>query len=142
MISVLIASVIGFVWGSVWFMSPVGRAWRDAKPMDPKDDHSKYSNSPRYMTEMFGTGFVLTVATSYVLDVMFQIVGSVTLLEHLQLAWLLCFGFIITTKFNDLIYTNTPPFWGRRAQTVFLVDSGYYIVLYSILATLLYYLPW
>lgn len=139
-LSIIIASVLGFVWGSVWYMSPFGRAWRDAKPMDPKDDHTKYSNSKKYMMNMFGTGFVITFLVAYVLEVFIMLSGMETLVGYLQVSLLACFGFVVTTKFSDLMYTNTPPFWGKRAQTVFIVDVVYYVVLFAILAATLYFL--
>lgn len=118
-------------------MSPVGIAWRNAKLHD--ESSKNYMNSS-YMVKMFAMGFAITVVLAYVLDVFFQISGVQTLGEHMQLSMLLCFGFIITTKFTDLIYTNTAPFWGRRAQTVFLVDSGYYIGVIAIITAVLYWL--
>lgn len=137
MISIIVASVLAFIFGAVWYMSPVGIAWRNAKLHDESSE--KYMNS-NYMVKMFGMGFAITVVLAYVLDVFFQISGVQTLGEHMQLSMLLCFGFIITTKFTDLIYTNTAPFWGRRAQTVFLVDSGYYIGVVAIITAVLYWL--
>jgi hypothetical protein len=137
MISIIVASVLAFIFGAVWYMSPVGIAWRNAKLHD--ESSKKYMNNS-YMVKMFSMGFAITVVLAYVLDVFFQISGVETLGEHMQLSMLICFGFIITTKFSDLIYTNTAPFWGRRAQTIFLVDAGFYIGTIAIMTAVLYWL--
>ena len=138
MISIIIASVLAFGFGAAWYMGPIGKKWLDAKIWS--EQNIEMSQTGKYMAMMYGSSFALTVLVSYVLSVMFTVVDAVTLGEHLRLAMLLCFGFVITTKFSDMLYTGTPPFWGKRAQTVFLVDSGYYIGVFAIIATVLYYL--
>ncbi len=100
----------------------------------------KYVDDKSYMIKMFSMSFAITLVYVYVLEVLFQISGVQSLKEHMTLSMLMCFGFIITTKFSDLIYTNTPPFWGRRAQTVFLVDSVYYIAITAIITSALFWL--
>lgn len=138
-LSILLAAVIGFIWGAVWYMSPVGKFWREAKLTDPSVDSSKYINSKKYMAQMFSLGFALTFFTAYVLSVILSLVQVETLFDYLHVSMLVCFGFIITTKFTDMAYTNTLPFWGKKAQTVFLVDSAYYIVLFAIFGTVLFF---
>lgn len=138
--SILLAAVLGFIWGAVWYMSPVGKLWREAKLTDPNIDSSKYISSKKYMLQMFALGFALTFFTAYVLHVVLLLVQVETLFDYLHISMLVCFGFIITTKFTDMAYTNTPPFWGKKAQTVFLVDSAYYIVLFAIFGAVFYFL--
>ena len=138
MISIIIASVIAFLFGAAWYTGPIGKKWMRAKLWS--EENRAMTQTGKYMRMMYGTSFALTVLVAYVLSVFFKITDAVTLGEHLRLAMLLCFGFVITTKFNDMIYTGTPPFWSKRAQTVFLVDSGYYIGVFAIVATVLYYL--
>lgn len=139
LLSILLATIIGFIWGAVWYMSPVGTLWQRAKLMEQNPDNAKYKESKKYMLQMFALGFILTAFTAYVLSVILTLVQVQTLFDYLHVSMLVCFGFIITTKFADLAYTNTPPFWGKKAQTVFLVDSAYYIVLFAIFGTIFYF---
>lgn len=139
LLSIVVAAIIGFIWGAVWYMGPVGTLWREAKLTDPNPDSSRYIQSKKYMLQMFALGFVLTAFTAYVLSVILTLVQVQTFFDYLHVSMLVCFGFIITTKFTDLAYTNTPPFWGKKAQTVFLVDSAYYIVLFAIFGTIFYF---
>lgn len=138
MISIFAASVLSFAFGAFWYMGPIGKIWLKSKLWSDQDNPKWRTGG--YMARMYGTSFVLTMLVAYVLSVFLVLFDAQTLLQYLQIAWLLCFGFVITTKFNDLVYTNTPPFWGKRAQIVFLTDAGYYIGVFTILATVLYYL--
>lgn len=137
MISIFLAGILAFIFGAVWYMSPVGRAWGAAKLWDK--DGEKYTKKPVYMAEMYGTSLLITILVAYVLSVFFEISQAVTLAEQFQVAMLICFGFVVTTKFTDLMYTNTPPFYGRRAQTVFLVDCGNYIGMFTIITLVLHF---
>jgi Protein of unknown function (DUF1761) len=138
MISIIVASVLAFIFGAALYMSPVGKPWLKAKAWVDNENPKWQSGS--YMAKMYGTSFVLHILVAYVLNVFFLLFDVQTLMQSLQVAWLLCFGFVITTKFNDLVYTNTPPFWGRRAQTVFLTESVHYIGMFTIMAAVLYWL--
>lgn len=138
MISIIIASFAAFAFGAVWYMSPIGKPWLKAKVwLDQENPKWKTGD---YMAKMYGSSFVLHIIVAYVLSVFLTLFGTETLMESLQVAWLLCFGFVVTTKFNDLIYTNTPPFWGKRAQTIFLTEVVHYVGMFTILATVLHYL--
>ena len=138
MISILVAGIVAFAFGAAWFMGPIGKVWLNSKIW--AEENRAMTMTPKYMTRMYAVSFALTVLTAYVLDVFFQITGVTTLAQYLQMAMLLCFGFVIVTKFNDMIYTNTPPFYGKRAQLTFIIDVGYYIGMFAIMAVVLYYL--
>ena len=137
-LSIVVASIIAFIFGAGWYMGPIGKVWINSKIW--AEENRAMTQKGKYMARMYGMSFVLTMVTAYVLSVFFQITGVTTLTEYLQMAMLLCFGFVIVTKFNDLVYTNTPPFWSRRAQMTFIIDAGYYIGVFAIIASVLYYL--
>jgi hypothetical protein len=139
-LEIILASIAGFVFGAAWYMSPIGKVWMNNRTW--ADQENPKWRSGAYMARMYPTSLVITMVVAYVLNVIYTVLDVQTLAQYLQVAWLLCFGFVVTTKFNDMIYTNTPPFWGKRAQLVFLIDAGYNIGLYTVLATVLYYLTW
>jgi hypothetical protein len=138
MISIIVASIAAFAFGALWYMSPIGKPWLKAKVWVDQENPKWRTGS--YMAKMYGTSFVLTILLAYVLQVFLTLFEVRTLMEYLYVVWLLCFGFVITTKFNDLIYTNTPPFWGKRAQIVFLTEGGYYIGMFTVIGIVLYYI--
>ncbi|MEK7604271.1 MAG: DUF1761 domain-containing protein [Patescibacteria group bacterium] len=133
--AVLVAAVVAYVIGWAWY-SPLlwGKPWNESR--------GNAADAPTVMSpRILLYGFVNTLLMSFVIAVMFALVDVFSLVQSLQVALLMCFGFIVTLKFNELIYTNTPPHWGRRAQLLFLIDSGYYIAVFLAVATVLWYLP-
>ncbi len=132
--AVLVAAIVAYLIGWAWY-SPI--LWQ--KPwMKARGDTG--ANGQKEMPKMLLYGFVNVLAESFVIAVFLALIGTTTLIETLQVALLMCFGFVVTVKFNDLIYTATPPHWGKRAQIVFLVDVGYQIALFIVVGAILWYL--
>ena len=84
--------------------------------------------------------FLNTFAEAFVIAVFLALTGVTTLIGSLQVALLLCFGFVVTVKFNDLLYTAHPPHWGKNAQLTFLIDVGYQIVLFMMVSSIIWWL--
>ena len=135
--AVLVAAVAAYLVGWAWY-SPLlwQKPWMAARGKTMEDMKSGMSEMPKVMIY----GFVNTLAMSFVIAVFLALTGVTSLILALQVALLLCFGFVVTVKFNDLLYTNNPPHWGRRAQLLFLIDSGYQIVLFLVVAAIIWYM--
>lgn len=84
--------------------------------------------------------FIITVVVAFMLDLFISLTDATTLLEILEISMLLAFGFIVTTKFTDMLYTIEKPFWSMQAQKLFFVTAGYYIAMFLAMGTVLYYL--
>lgn len=136
--AVLVASIIAYFVGWAWY-SPIlwQKPWMQARGDDGKNwEESGKKEMPRILAY----GFLTTFATSFAVAVFLSLTNVSTLLEALQVGLLLCFGFVVTTEFGHMIYTAYPPHWGKRAQTLFLIDVGYQIALFSILSTVIWYM--
>ena len=136
--AILVAAVVAYFIGWAWY-SPLlwQKPWMAARGDDGKDFDQ---NGKKEMPRIIAYGFVQTLATSYAVAVFLSLTEVSSLLASLQVGLLLCFGFVVTLKFGDLIYTNFPPHYGKRAQTLFLIDVGYQIALFSVLSTVIWYL--
>ncbi len=137
--AVLIAAVVAYLVGWMWY-SPI--LWQ--KPwMEARGDSGENwkTNGRKEMPKIMAYGFANTLMRSFAIVVFLTLVGVSTLMRSLQVALLLCFGFVVTVKFNDLLYTSRPPHWGKNAQIVFLVDIGYQIALFLIVAAMYWFLP-
>ncbi|MSU74375.1 DUF1761 domain-containing protein [Candidatus Kaiserbacteria bacterium] len=136
--AVLIATVAAYLVGWAWY-SPL--LWQ--KPwMDARGDTGENweTEGKKEMPKIMAYGFLNTLAETFAIAVLLTLVGVSSLTQALQVSLLFCFGFVVTTKFNDLLYTALPPHWGRRAQIVFLVDTGYQIALFTIVTTVIWYM--
>ena len=132
---VLVATIAGYLIGWAWY-SPLlwQKPWMAARGDDGSDweEHGK-----KEMPKIMAYGFVNTLLIVFTIAVFLALLGVSTFVEAVQIALLMCFGFVVTVKFNDLLYTSIPPHWVKRAQTLFIIDSGYLIVLFIVAAAIL-----
>ena len=133
--AVLVAAVVAYLVGWAWY-SPI--LW--AKPWLASRGEASGGGDMSEMPKVMAYGFVNTLLMSFVIAVFLVLTGADTLMQYLQVALLVCFGFVVTVKFNDLLYTAHPPHWGKRAQLTFLIDIGYQIALFLIVSTILWYM--
>jgi hypothetical protein len=136
--AVLVAAVVTYLIGWAWY-SPI--LWQ--KPwMAARGDTGENweTEGKKEMPKIMAYGLVNTVLMVFVLAVFMALIGIETLAEAVQVSLLMAFGFAVTIKFSDMLYTSTPPHWGRRAQTLFIIDSGYLIVLYAVASAIIFYM--
>ena len=141
-IGILVAAIAGYVIGILWyspvlFMKPwlAGLGKTQEEFVKPQEHRTK-----RYGLSLMVYTFTVTVVVAFVLDLLIKLTGVTTFLEILQISMLLAFGFIVTTKFTDMLYTLDKPFWSIQAQKLFFVNVGYYIAMFLVMGTVLYYL--
>jgi hypothetical protein len=136
--AVLVAAVVAYLVGWAWY-SPIlwQKPWMAARG-DTGENWEK--DGKKEMPRVMIYGFVNTLLMSFVIAVFLALTEVTSLISALQVSLLLCFGFVVTVKFNDLLYTNNPPHWGRRAQILFLIDSGYQIALFAIVAAIIWWM--
>ena len=135
--AVLVAAVVTYLIGWAWY-SPLlwAKPWLAARGKTDADPKGNMTDMPRIMFY----GFVNTFMMSFVIAVFLTLTGVETTMEAIQVSLLLCFGFVVTTKFNELLYTATPPHWGKKAQTLFIIDVGYEIALFLVAGLIIWYL--
>ena len=136
--AVLVAAVVAYLIGWAWY-SPI--LWQKPWMAARGDNGSNWAESgKKEMPKIMLYGFINTLLMSFVIAIFLVLTGVSTLTETLQVALLLCFGFVVTVKFNDLLYTSRPPHWGKNAQLLFLIDVGYQIVLFIVVSTILWWM--
>ena len=136
--SILVATIAAYLIGWAWY-SPIlwQKPWMKARG-DTGEHREKEGR--KEMPKIMAYGFLNTLAEVFVIAVFLALTGVTTLLASLQVALLLCFGFVVTVKFNDLLYTAHPPHWGKSAQLLFLIDAGYQVVLFMSASAILWWL--
>ena len=136
--AVLIAAIVAYLVGWAWY-SPL--LWQ--KPwMNARGDTGENweTGGKKEMPKILLYGFLNTLVMSFVIALFLMLTGVETLMQSIQVSLLLCFGLVVTVKFNDLLYTAHPPHWGRRAQTLFIIDSGYLIATFVVVSAIVWYL--
>jgi len=134
--SIAIASVAGFVFGALWY-SPIlfMHAWLYGEGTT-KAETPKRSKLYLLQTNLYS--LVAHGAVASVLALLFDLLEVPSLKVAVSLGLLVSIGFIVTTRYIDMLYTVHENHWSRRSQVKFLVSSGYYMVLISIMSSVLF----
>jgi hypothetical protein len=69
---------------------------------------------------------------------MFDILSVTTVKVAVCLGLLFAFGFIVTTRFIDMLYTAQGVHYDAKSQIRFLVSSGYYLCVVALMSFVLF----
>jgi hypothetical protein len=119
-LAVLIATLIYFLIGGVWFarQTPIGRAWASAAAYAPPTSGLASSNL-FYLTPLV-TAFVASVATALIV----QATGADTLSDGVLLGLVIGIGFAATIVLNLAAFEFSKP----RQWTWGVIDASYHVV--------------
>lgn len=134
--SIFVATLCGFLWGVLWF-SPVlfMRAWLKGEGTT-KDQVPRRTSTYMVQTNLYS--FIAHGAMVSVLAVIFDVLAVNSLPLALTLGLLMVFGFVVTSRFIDMVYTPKGKHYDSQSQLKFLVHTGYYLSVVVIMATVLF----
>jgi hypothetical protein len=137
-IAILGSTLLGFLFGYLWY-SPIlfSNTWLQVNKLTKETAPKR---STRYMTSITLYSFIAHTAVTTVLAVMFDIVQVTTLKMALSVGGLLALGFIVTTKYIDMLYTPEGNHYSRTQQIKFLLSAGYYLFSVLIISATLFFL--
>lgn len=133
---VILATLAAFGFGALWY-SPLlfMKAWMKGEGVT-KDQIPK--RSVLYTLQINLYSLVAHGAIASVLAVMFDLVKVSSLDVAVSLGLLLGFGFIVTSRFIDMIYTVHGSHYEAKSQVKFLISSGYYLLVMAIMSAVLF----
>lgn len=123
---IVIATTISYLFGFLWY-SPFLflKSWLHANGLT-KDSVPKRSRS--YMASVSLYSLIAHGAMSSVLALVFDGIQVTSYMVAFSVGGLLAFGFIVTTRYIDMLYTLEGNHYSRPQQIKFLISSGYYLV--------------
>jgi hypothetical protein len=135
--TILIATVFGFIFGALWY-SPIlfMNAWLMGEGITKKDAPKR---TKVYLLQINLYSFIAHGAIASILAIMFDLLQVASLKVATSLGALLALSFIVTTHYIDMLYTMDGVHFSRKAQVKFLVNSGYYICVVSIMAATIFF---
>ncbi len=135
-VNVFLATLAGFLVGMIWF-SPFlfMKAWLKGEGVT-KDQIPK--RSTMYMVQINAYSFIAHGAMAAVLAVIFDVLAVNSLTLAVVLGLLLTFGFVVTTRFIDMVYTLKGKHYDSQSQVKFLVQVGYYLAVTIVMSTVLF----
>lgn len=129
LLAVIIAGLISFVIGFVWYTFLFSKAWMSALGLNVEDVESSGLSSLRAII----ASFAASVATAAGLAVVFALIEKPSVLVGVAVALMIWIAFSLTPTFKMM-------FWEDRPATLFAIDGGYELA--SIMSAALVLLLW
>jgi hypothetical protein len=134
---IISATVFACFFGFLWY-SPVLflNVWIKANGLT-KDKLPKRSNM--YMASISVYSLIAHGAMCSVLALLFEIVQVTTLKMALSVGGLVALGFIVATRYIEMLYTLEGTHYARPQQIKFFVTAGYFLFVVIIMSTVLFF---
>jgi len=126
--AVLVSAVASMVIGALWY-SPIlfGNIWMNLMKIDPKNiDKMKDKGMGKYYFTAFNGSLIM----SFVLAVLVDYAGAVTVSDALMLGFLIWLGFSVTVLLNSVL-------WEGKPVKVYLINIFQLLVSLLIMSTIL-----
>ena len=135
-VTIISATVAGYLIGFLWYSPALFmKAWMRGEGIT--QDHMP-KRSMMYLIQVNIYSVIAHGAMATVLAVLFSLLGVATQQAALSLGLLLAFGFIVTTRFIDMVYTPQGKHYEAKSQIKFLVGAGYYLVAIAVMSAVLF----
>lgn len=121
------AAILGFLVGGLWYGPLFGKAWAAARGLG---DELKQGAG---MALIFGLTFLLNLFSAAVLVHVIAHVGAYGLHNALMVTGGAALGFIIPAMGVNYLFSRLSP-------KLFLIDAGYWLVIYLLMGVVLHYL--
>ncbi len=133
---IFIATVAGFLVGAVWY-SPVlfMKAWLKGEGVS-KEHLPKRTKLYLFQVNLYS--FIAHGAIASVLAIIFDVLSVRSLTLAVSLGLLITFGFVVTTRFIDMVYNPQGKHYEMQSQIKFLVNSGYYLFVVTVMSVVLF----
>jgi len=124
--SVLVAAIVSFVVGWVWYGPLFGKTWKNLMGFT---DEVMMSMKMKAGTAMV-TGFISALVTSYVLAHFVVLLNLTTVEEACQLAFWLWLGFVATVMLGSVL-------WEGKSMKLFVLNAAENLVALVLAAVIL-----
>jgi len=119
-IAILVAAVSGFLIGGIWYGPLFGKAWQAARGLS--DEVLKSGNMPL----IFGLTFLLNLVAAFILDHTLATYPGLDFATKVMIASGVALGFIIPAIGVNYLFSRQP-------LKLFLIDGGYWFVIYTVM---------
>lgn len=131
-VGVLIAAIVYFVIGAIWY-SRFLFADEFGRHHEPPIGETKEEISSNKVGSYIGE-FIISLIIAYVLSIILEISQAVTIIEGITVALWIWIGFIATTHFSAVL-------WARKTVRHFFIHAGFMLVgLLAMGAILMYFI--
>lgn len=123
-VGVIIATIVGFGIGAIWFNQKVfGAAWMADLARPPEGTT---------MTKAMGLGFVMTLIAAIGLAWLIRLTGAKSLIGGTKVGLLVAVAFVLTSYYGDALYAGTK-------NRFVAITGGYRAVMFIVMAAIVGY---
>ncbi len=127
---ILAATIASIIVGFLYY-SPlvVGKKWMKLNGWDPNDKHQQekmQKEGKRYLLPLV----VMSLIAATALMILFRWVGVLSIHDAFKVAFVVWFGFIVTSRYNDVLFAKKP-------KELFAIDVGFQLISLHLMALIL-----
>lgn len=131
------ATIVAFVFGSIYYSPLVFlNVWLKVSRLSQKELPKRKTS---YMIGVHFYSLLAHGAMAAVVALMLDVAGVTTLKMALSIGALLSLGFIVTTRYIDMLYVVDDVHYSKQSQIKFLLSSGYYFLTVLIMSIVLFF---
>ena len=115
--AVLVATIISFFLGFLWYGPLFGKQWMKMMNFTEKNIKSMKLTLMKAMT----LGFITTLVTVYVLAMFLKVAGVITISDGLMLGFWIWLGFFATTSLGSFL-------WEGKSLNLYLFNNAFNLI--------------
>ncbi len=125
-LAILVAALVFFIVGGVWYAALFGRPWRNALNLNPDETVQAQRDFPKALAVWFLSGLII----SFVLVNLATALGAVGFGSGVMVGFWAWLGFALPLNLNSLAFE-------KRSPHVFLINVGFYWVAFALMGGIL-----
>ncbi len=126
-LSVLVAAVVGFVIGSLWYTVLFGKVWMKLMEFSPKQ---LAKNKKKGMMGSMIFMFISILVMAYVVDYLLIYTGGVNMTAGAMLGFWVWLGFVATTMTGQVL-------WEGKSWKLYFINVAHYLVVLIVMGAIL-----
>ncbi len=125
-LAILVAALVFFIVGGVWYAALFGRPWRNALNLNPDETVQAQQDFPKALAVWFLSGLII----SFVLVNFARALGAASFGSGVMVGFWAWLGFALPLSLNSLAFE-------KRSPHVFLINVGFYWVAFALMGGIL-----
>ena len=121
-LTILVAAIMGFVVGGIWYGPIMGRRWLVAVGLTEEDVQNGS------MPMIYGCAFVLSLIASAMLAWLVSAFANLEVFEKVLFALGIAAGFIVPAIGTNYLFS-------QKSRALFLIDAAYWLLFYLAMGT-------
>jgi hypothetical protein len=125
-LAILVAALVFFIVGGVWYAALFGKPWQNALSLNPEETARAQQDFPKALAVWFLSGLII----SFVLANLTRALGAASFGSGVMVGFWAWLGFALPLNLNSLAFEKHSPH-------LFLINAGFYWVAFALMGGIL-----